>query len=177
MSRCGLKVKHLIMNERQQAALLLDSLEFLPLPQSPSSILDRLQVCSSILNGTLSLRNSGRKGVLSFKSNPLVYYPALSARLSSSYFLQFLVVSATKPAGRYGAPRSKCCHLNTSLPLTFTAIRRWIFRSRSLISPFECPRDLPGVSARMEHSEFFHSTASSRFLFVHSSDKSFRKTR
>lgn len=84
-----------------------------------------------------------------------MYYPALSARLSSSYFLQFLVVSATKVAGRYGAPRSKCCHLNTSLPLTFTAIRRWIFRSRSLISPFECPRDLPGVSTRMEHSEFF----------------------
>lgn len=84
-----------------------------------------------------------------------MYYPALSARLSSSYFLQFLVVSATKLAGRYGAPRSKCCHLNTSLPLTFTAIRRWIFRSRSLISPFECPRDLPGVSARWSIQNFF----------------------
>jgi hypothetical protein len=60
-----------IDNERTTTGCsVLDLAGFLPLPQSPSIILDRLQVCSSILNGTLSLRNSGRTGVLSFKSNP-----------------------------------------------------------------------------------------------------------
>jgi len=122
----------------------------------------------------LSLRDSGRTGVLSFKFNRPCIILLSALVLSSSHFF------AVSRRQRNQASRAVRCAYkanaaiwSTSLPLTFTAILQMPQSHLAFRIPARFTRRLSADGA----FKFFSGDRKLLFVFVHSADKNFQKTR